>query len=51
MFNGIEFMLGAASSLMGIGFGYLLLISVFSGINFLSKNRLMKEETEKSLDT
>ncbi|GEM_PF-874101 len=51
MFNGIEFILGVICSLMGIGVGYLLLMSVFMGIDFISKPRLMNEKVEKSLDT
>jgi ABC-type antimicrobial peptide transport system permease subunit len=50
MFYGIELILGAIGSLVGIGAGYLLLNSVFMGIDRLSKPRLMKQN-ENSLDT
>ena len=39
MFNGIELILGLICSLMGIAVGYLLLVTVFAGIQLLSKHR------------
>ena len=50
MFSGIEFVLGAACSLMGIAGGYIFLTTIFAGLQFISKNRLMKHEMEKTLD-
>jgi len=50
MFNGIEFVLGAACSLMGIIAGYLCLTTIFAGLQFFSRNRLMKQKIEKTLD-
>ena len=51
MFNGIALILGAACSLMGIAGGYLLLSTVFAGIQFISKRRVPDPKTEKNLDT
>ena len=51
MFSGIEFILGVACSLMGIVGGYIFLTTVFAGLQFISKNRLMKQKMEKTLDT
>jgi hypothetical protein len=51
MFNGIELMLGAVCSIMGIGGGYLLLTTVFAGIQLISKRRGLEAEVEKNLDT
>ncbi len=39
MFNSIELMLGVVCSFMGIAVGYLLLATVFAGIEFIAKPR------------
>ena len=51
MFNGIEVILGVAGSLVGIAGGYVLLATVFAGIQIISKRRMVKSEIEKKLDT
>ena len=50
MFNGIELVLGAACSLMGIGGGYIFLTTIFAGLQHMSKNRLMKQKVAKTID-
>ena len=51
MFNGIEFILGVACSLMGIVGGYIFLTTIFAGLQLMSNNRLMKHKVAKTLDT
>ena len=50
MFNGIEFVLGVACSLMGIAGGDVFLTSIFAGLQLMSKSR-MKQEVAKTLDS
>ena len=51
MFNGIELVLGVAGSLMGIAGGYILIVTVFAGIQLISKRRGLKQKVGKPLDT
>ena len=48
MFNGIELILGAVCSFMGIGVGYLLLATVFAGIQLIAKPRSIRQKVEKN---
>ncbi len=47
MFNSIGIILGVACSLMGIAGGYLLLSTVFAGIQLISKHRVPNQKIEK----
>ena len=51
MLNSIGIILGIACSLIGIAGGYLLLSTVFAGIQLISKHRTLDEKIEKKLDT
>ena len=51
MLDGIGIILGAGCALMGIAGGYLLLSTVFAGIQLLSKRRMIDQGFEKKLDT
>ncbi len=51
MFNGIGIILGAGCALVGIAGGYLLLSTVFAGIQLISKHRMLDQKMEKKLDT
>ncbi len=51
MFEGIGIILGAGCALMGIVGGYLLLSTVFAGIQLISKHRVLNHGLEKKLDT
>ena len=47
MLNSIGIILGMACALMGIAGGYLLLSTVFAGIQFISKHRVPSQKIEK----
>lgn len=51
MFNSIGIILGVGCTLMGIVGGYLLLSTVFAGIQLISKRRMLNQKIEKKLDT
>ena len=51
MFNSIGIILGMGCVLMGIAGGYLLLSTVFAGIQLISKRRMLNQKIEKKLDT
>lgn len=51
MFNSIGIILGIGCALIGIAGGYLLLSTVFAGIQFISKDRMPDQKIEKKLDT
>ena len=51
MLNGVGIILGVACSLVGIAGGYLLLSTVFAGIQLISKHRMFDQNMEKKLDT
>lgn len=51
MFDSIGIILGAGCALMGIAGGYLLLSTVFAGIQLISKRRMLSDGFEKKLDT
>ena len=51
MFDSIGIILGAGCTLMGIVGGYLLLSTVFAGIQLISKRRILDQNMEKKLDT
>ncbi len=50
MFNSIGIILGAGCALVGIAGGYLLLSTVFAGIQLISKHRMLDQKMEKKLD-
>ena len=47
MFNSIGIFLGVGCALMGIAGGYLLLSTVFAGIQLMSKRRILNQKIEK----
>lgn len=51
MLNSIGIILGMGCALMGIVGGYLLLSTVFAGIQLISKRRVLDQNMEKKLDT
>jgi len=51
MLNSVGIILGIACSLVGIAGGYLLLSTVFAGIQLISKHRTLDQKMEKKLDT
>ncbi len=51
MFNSVGIILGVGGVLVGIVGGYLLLSTVFAGIQFISKRRMLNQSIEKKLDT
>ena len=51
MLNSIGIILGVACSLIGIAGGYLLLSTVFAGIQLISKHRMLDQNIEKKLDS
>ncbi len=51
MFNSIGIILGVGCALVGIAGGYLLLSTVFAGIQLISKHRMLDQKVEKKLDT
>ncbi len=51
MLNSVGIILGIACSLVGIAGGYLLLSTVFAGIQLISKHRMFDQNMEKKLDT
>ncbi len=51
MLNSIGIILGIACSFIGIAGGYLLLSTVFAGIQLISKHRMLDQNMEKKLDT
>ena len=50
MFNSIGIILGMGCTLVGIAGGYLLLSTVFAGIQLISKRRMLDQKMEKKLD-
>ena len=47
MFNSIGIILGMGCALVGIAGGYLLLSTVFAGIQLISKRRMPNQKIEK----
>ena len=50
MLNSIGIILGMGCALMGIAGGYLLLSTVFAGIQLISKHRMLDPKIDKKLD-
>ena len=47
MFNSVGIILGMGGVLMGIAGGYLLLSTVFAGIQLISKRRMLNQKIEQ----